>query len=369
MRKYIQFSMIVCVLSIVWACNSRSTQNSYPMSLEKNAVLRLSSILNSSEGHAMSGMELAHKEDNKEIFKVDLPVNETDERPQYGKVYRNEETGGTIVFYDTAIEGDTIAPIGTADLTTVIHDWETKPDTTINYCVHARGNGIYTFYNIKHKGCHCSRHDQHPDGYPEYAPCLVYIKPGGKELLITWGYERSEREYKLENKTAASQPDTPSQYEVQIKEEKPASAEGEMDAVKSVWLTNKRTGKVFRVCVTNPMAEAQWENMNGDQSDAIDVPLTQIAAADKAIIVPGDNVKIIVEGCPDARNIWSYIIDPYTGTAKQLPSSEGVISLDSDKKEIIAASYGYDSDGRYSVKKAYSLEGKFLRIVGDKERE
>ena len=198
---------------------------------------------------------------------------------------------------------------------------------------------------------------------------MVYIKPGGKELLITWGYERSEREYKLENKTAASQPDTPSQYEVQIKEEKPASAEGEMDAVKSVWLTNKRTGKVFRVCVTNPMAEAQWGNMNGDQSDAIDVPLTQIAAADKAIIVPGDNVKIIVEGCPDARNIWSYIIDPYTGTAKQLPSSEGVISLDSDKKEIIAASYGYDSDGRYSVKKAYSLEGKFLRIVGDKERE
>ena len=56
MRKYIQFSMIGCVLSIVWACNSRSTQNSYPMSLEKNAVLRLSSILNSSEGHAMSGM-------------------------------------------------------------------------------------------------------------------------------------------------------------------------------------------------------------------------------------------------------------------------------------------------------------------------
>ena len=88
MRKYIQFSMIGCVLSIVWACNSRSTQSSYPMSLEKNAVLRLSSILNSSEGHAMSGMELAHIEDNKEIFKVDLPVNETDERPQYGKVFQ-----------------------------------------------------------------------------------------------------------------------------------------------------------------------------------------------------------------------------------------------------------------------------------------
>ena len=171
------------------------------------------------------------------------------------------------------------------------------------------------------------------------------------------------------NRLGDLQKDTSSQYEVQIKEEKPASAEGEMDAVKSVWLTNKRTGKVFRVCVTNPMAEVQWGKMNGDQADAVDVPLSQIAAADKAMIVSGDDVKIIVEGCPDGRNIWTYIIDPYTGTAKQLPSSEGVISFDSDKREIIAASYGYDSDGRYTVNKAYSVEGKFLRIVGDKERE
>jgi hypothetical protein len=369
MRKYILISMILSVLPIMWACNSRPAQSSYPMSLEKNAVSHLSSILNSSEGHAMSGMELAHKEGHEELFKIDLPVNETDERPQFGKAYRNDETGSTIVFYDTVIEGDTISPIGTADLTTVIHDWETEPDTTINYCVHARGNGIYTFYNIRHKGCHCSHHDEHPDGFPEYAPCLVYIKPGGKELLITWGYERSKREYKLENKTAASQPDTPSQYEVQIKEEKSASGEGEMDAVKSVWLTNKSTGKTFRVCVTNPMAEAQWGKMNGDEADAVDVPLSQIAAADKAMIAPCDDVKVIVEGCPDGRNIWTYIIDPYTGTAKQLPSSEGVIGVDLDKKEIIASSYGYDSDGRYSVKKAYSAEGKFLRIVGNKERE
>ena len=30
---------------------------------------------------------------------------------------------------------------------------------------------------------------------------------------------------------------------------------------------------------------------------------------------------------------------------------------------------GYDDDGRYSVNKAYSLEGKFLREIGGKERE
>ena len=46
-----------------------------------------------------------------------------------------------------------------------------------------------------------------------------------------------------------------------------------------------------------------------------------------------------------------------------------LITLEWEKKEIIAASYGYDDDGRYSVNKAYSLEGKFLRTVGNKERE
>ena len=52
-----------------------------------------------------------------------------------------------------------------------------------------------------------------------------------------------------------------------------------------------------------------------------------------------------------------------------MPSTEGVVSLDWEKKEIIAASYGYDDEGRYSVNKAYSLDGKFLRRVGEKERE
>jgi len=159
------------------------------------------------------------------------------------------------------------------------------------------------------------------------------------------------------------------QVRVYINIEKPASGEGEMDAISSVWLADDGAGTVTKVCVTNPNAEARWMEMNSVDANAIDVPITQIAAADKAMLAPGDEGKVIVEGCPDGRNIWTYIIDSEKGTAKQLPSSEGVISLDCEKKEIIAASYGYDDEGRYSLKKAYSLDGKFLRIVGGKERE
>ena len=169
--------------------------------------------------------------------------------------------------------------------------------------------------------------------------------------------------------TAVRQPDAPFQYAVYINEEKPASGEGEMDAVKSVWLCNERSGTVIKVCETNPMADALWSKMTDEEANAIDVPFSQIAAADKAMIAPGDVNKVIVEGCPDGRNIWTYIIDPYIGIAKQLPSSEGVVSVDWEKKEITAASYGYDEGGRYSVKKVYSIDGQFLRRVGDKERE
>ena len=197
------------------------------------------------------------------------------------------------------------------------------------------------------------------------------------QILDGPGMERDSTDYPQEKqlgisempKTAVRQENAHFQYAVYVNVDKPASGEGEMDAVRSVWLADERTGTVIKVCVTNPMAEVQWSKMSSKEADGVSVALTQIAAADKAMIAPGDVSKVIVEGCPDGRNIWTYIIDPYQGTAIQLPSTEGVVSLDWEKKEIIAASYGYDDDGRYSVNKAYSLDGKFLRMVGGKERE
>ena len=170
------------------------------------------------------------------------------------------------------------------------------------------------------------------------------------QILDGPGMERDSTDYPQEKqlgisempKTAVRQENAHFQYAVYVNVDKPASGEGEMDAVRSVWLADERTGTVIKVCVTNPMAEVQWSKMSSKDADGVSVALTQIAAADKAMIAPGDVSKVIVEGCPDGRNIWTYIIDPYQGTAIQLPSTEGVVSLDWEKKEIVAASYGYD---------------------------
>ena len=138
----------------------------------------------------------------------------------------------------------------------------------------------------------------------------------------------------------------------------------------SIWLADERTGTVSKICETNPKAVAQWEKMNDEQADGVAVSLDQIASAEKAWIAPGDVSKVIVQGCPDARNEWTYIIDTDAKTAIQLPSTEGVESLDWEKKEIIVASYGYHPEGgRYSFLSAYDNNGKFLRMVGDKSDE
>ena len=135
------------------------------------------------------------------------------------------------------------------------------------------------------------------------------------QILDGPGMERDSTDYPQEKqlgisempKTAVRQENAHLQYAVYVNVDKPASGEGEMDAVRSVWLADERTGTVIKVCVTNPMAEVQWSKMSSKDADGVSVALTQIAAADKAMIAPGDVSKVIVEGCPDGRNIWTYL--------------------------------------------------------------
>lgn len=140
----------------------------------------------------------------------------------------------------------------------------------------------------------------------------------------------------------------------------------------TVWLADERVGTVRKILTTNPTAAAQWEETTKENSDAVDVPIHLIATAEKAYLAPGDVSKVIVEGCPDSRNIWTYIIDTATRTAKQFPTTEGVVNRDWKKKEITLASYGYypaPDYGRYTYNRTYNIEGKFLRVSSEKVPE
>lgn len=155
--------------------------------------------------------------------------------------------------------------------------------------------------------------------------------------------------------TTATKADERGDLQLFLNEEQPADENNLVD-VTSVWLKNKQTGKVRRLFVTNPDAELQWERMT---DGAVEVPIGQIAAAEKALFVPGHDHLILVEGCPDARNIWTYTVDIDQMNAKQFPSTEGLISFEDNGQRVHLGSYNYDTEkGRYSIEETYTIDGK-----------
>ena len=128
----------------------------------------------------------------------------------------------------------------------------------------------------------------------------------------------------------------------------------------SVWLRDKNTGIVTYLFATENTAEPRWDQMQ--DGNGIKVPIDLIAAGNcyNTLFIPWDADKIFVEGCPDERNVWSYIIDMNTKEAIQLPTNEGLIAIDPGKQEIHMSHYLYHPDGgRYSVERVYTIDGRY----------
>ena len=128
----------------------------------------------------------------------------------------------------------------------------------------------------------------------------------------------------------------------------------------SVWLRDKNTGFVTCILVTENTAEPRWAQMQ--DGNGIKVAIDQIATGDclNTLFIPWDADKIFVEGCPDGRNVWSYVIDMSTKEAIQLPTNEGLVAIVPEKQEIHMSNYQYAPEGgRYSMERVYTIDGRF----------
>lgn len=138
-----------------------------------------------------------------------------------------------------------------------------------------------------------------------------------------------------------------------------AASEDDPAAVKSIWLFDQMSGRVDSLLTTDFNAESRWPDMNGRP---VEVPLTQIAAADRVCFVPGHPQLLLVEGCPDARNVWTYIVDLESMTARQFPSTEGLISFSASGDTLVLGAYRYHEEGgRYSVARTFTLAGQLVQ--------
>lgn len=128
----------------------------------------------------------------------------------------------------------------------------------------------------------------------------------------------------------------------------------------SLWLRDKNTGLVTYLFATENTAAPRWSQMQ--DGNGIKVSIDEIAAGNcnTALFIPWDADKIFVEGCPDERNIWSYIIDIKTKEAIQLPTNEGMLRIDTGTETIHMSNYQYHPEGgRYSVERVYITDGQF----------
>ena len=138
-----------------------------------------------------------------------------------------------------------------------------------------------------------------------------------------------------------------------------AASEDDPATIKTLLLYDRNSGRVDSLLTTNPFAELRWEDMNGCP---VGVALSQIAAADKVMFVPAHPRLLLVEGCPEARNVWTYIIDLEAKTARQFPSTEGILSFSASGDTLVLGAYRYHEEGgRYSVARTYTLEGQLVR--------
>ncbi len=88
-----------------------------------------------------------------------------------------------------------------------------------------------------------------------------------------------------------------------------------------------------------------------------------IEAVEEIILLPDS--KILINGCPDARNIYSYIYDLATRKVVFLDVYSGYVKTieENGRPLIVMATYAYDFDGggRYGIYVYFDMDGNRVR--------
>lgn len=145
-------------------------------------------------------------------------------------------------------------------------------------------------------------------------------------------------------------------YEIFIKEEKPAKDDFDIPVV-SLWTYNKSYKKSSKLLTTVKPEKFFW--YLPDDYKGFDVPINSINAIHT--VTPVDSTRIIIQGVPDLRNTFSYIIDIPNKKAIYIPCNAGIIGFTSEENLIIGQSYRYVSDpeiaGRYTYIQIFDWDG------------
>lgn len=191
MKKNQRISLIAIVITsvlLITACNIRPNINGEKTGMpimdgwtfEMAGEYWMPSVL--SEANPKTAEEVANID--KVHVQVKLPVHEGNPMPREGVTYRQASTGGYITFRFTPVEGDTLNPVGTAEM----HLKESGYfgiDTIKEARVVSYGKGIFTTYHIERQ--RMRGEEERYDEWREWYPAIISVYPGGDSLLICRG--------------------------------------------------------------------------------------------------------------------------------------------------------------------------------------
>lgn len=141
------------------------------------------------------------------------------------------------------------------------------------------------------------------------------------------------------------------------------SAKDEFDIPEvAIWLKNKTTEQETKLYQTIRPDWHCW--YMGDGNKFYPVPIDSILVTSRVSIYNNDPLQLIVEGCPDMRNEFSYFIDVPTRKAWYVPANQGYVGTTSEEGYMIFQSYRYVSDpdiaGGYTFLQLFDKTGNMV---------
>ena len=136
----------------------------------------------------------------------------------------------------------------------------------------------------------------------------------------------------------------------------------------SLWAFDKQKQKLEMMLLTH----LDTDGSRYDTTESFTMPVDTIPTIQKVIIIsyPEENLKLLVEGCPDYRNVYSFIVELGKKEAIYLPTNRGFIGFSEEDYLLIMQSYHYyPCGGRYNRIEAFDWEGKRICSMDAKIEE
>lgn len=135
----------------------------------------------------------------------------------------------------------------------------------------------------------------------------------------------------------------------------------------SLWMYSRNKKEGRRILLSHPHTNMAFLNME----HSVCIPLDSIPTITKVTILswPNEPLKLLAEGCPDYRNVESFIINEGSDSTICLPTNRGLIGISEEDGLLIMQSYDYYEDGgRYNIIEAFDVKGIRVSSMNAKTR-